>query len=259
MNPTLYFVPCFSGSPWDLKTLTPLDHRALRTARLPEALDRVEAYADAVEREIRALGDVVLVGDSFGALISLAVAARRPGNLRGLVLSGGFASNPIRSLLIKFMALILPALGGPLYRHAVLRYHAANLNSRHDTQGNVPWSRARTRQLFLDNTPHRSFVARTHAALSTDLRPQLKAIEVPTLIITPSEDRLIGEEAAREMQRLIPGSTEVVLPQTGHMFRFSHPRLYAETIERFVSQHTSNAQATAPRLQTAAALVTQQA
>lgn len=63
MNPTLYFVPCFSGSPWDLKALTPLDHRALRTARLPEALDRVEAYADAVEREIRSLSDVVLVGE----------------------------------------------------------------------------------------------------------------------------------------------------------------------------------------------------
>jgi len=252
MNPTLYFVPCFSGSPWDLKALTPLDHRALRTARLPDAPDNIEAYADAVERELRPLGDVVLVGDSFGALISLAVAARRPANLRGLVLSGGFAANPVRSVLIKFMALILPLLGGPLYRHAVLRYHAANLSSRHDAQGNAPWSRAKTRQLFLDNTPHRSFVARTRVALTTDLRPQLKAIEVPTLIITPADDRLIGEEAAREMLQLIQGSSEVVLPQTGHMFRFSHPRLYAETIERFVSQRISSTRAAAPRSQAVA-------
>jgi pimeloyl-ACP methyl ester carboxylesterase len=252
MNPTLYCVPCFSGSPWDLKALTPLGHRALRTARLPEALDKVAAYADAVEREIRPLGDVVLVGDSFGALISLAVAARRPANLRGLVLSGGFAANPIRSLLIKFMALVLPVLRGPLYRHAVLRYHAANLSSRHDAQGDVPWTRARTRQLFLANTPHRSFAARTRAALSADLRPQLRSIGVPTLIITPADDRLIGADAAREMLQLIPGSSEVVLPQTGHMFRFSHPRLYAETIERFVAQRICNGPATAPALQAAA-------
>lgn len=245
MNPTLYFVPCFSGSPWDLKALTPLAHRPLRTARLPEALDQVEAYADAVEREIRPLADVVLVGDSFGALVSLAVAARRPGNLRGLVLSGGFAANPVRSLLIRFMALLLPALAGPLYRHGVLRYHAANLRSRHDAQGEVPWSSARTRRLFLDNTPHRSFVARTRAALSADLRPQLGAVEVPTLIITPSDDRLIGPQAAHEMLRLIAGSAEIVLPQTGHMFRFSHPRLYAETIEGFLSRRVADARAAA--------------
>jgi pimeloyl-ACP methyl ester carboxylesterase len=62
---------------------------------------------------------------------------------------------------------------------------------------------------------------------------------VPTLIITPSEDHLIGEEAAREILRLIPGSSETVLPQTRHMFRFSHPRLYVETIEGFVSRRTA--------------------
>lgn len=240
MNPTLYFIPCFSGSPWSLGQLAPLSHRPLRTTRLPEGLADVEAYADVIARDIGALDDVVLVGDSFGALVGMAVAARKPGNLRGLVLSGGFAANPVKSPMVRLMAGLLPMLGGPLYRHGVLRYHAANLSSPHDARGEIPWSRALTRALFLDNTPHRSFVARTHAALSADLRPRLGAIEVPTLIITPADDRLIGEEAAREMRQLIAGASEIVLDGTGHMFRFSHPRRYAETIESFLRQRVGS-------------------
>lgn len=237
MNPTLYFIPCFSGSPWDLKRLEPLAHRPLRTARLPEGLADIQAYADVIARELEALDNVVLVGDSFGALVGMSVAARRPDNLRALVLSGGFAANPVKSILVRLMAKLLPLLRGPLYRHGVLRYHASNLSSPYDAEGDVPWSRALSRKLFLDNTPHLSFVARTRAALSADLRPRLSAINVPTLILTPSYDRLIGEEAAREMLRLIPGAGEVVLERTGHMFRFSHPRRYAQTIEKFLAQH----------------------
>lgn len=236
MNPTLYFIPCFSGSPWDLRRLEPLAHRPLRTGRLPEGLADVEAYADVVAREVAALDEVILVGDSFGALVGMAVAARRPGNLRGLVLSGGFAANPVKSVLVKLMAKLLPLLPGPLYRQGVLRYHARNLSSPHDAEGDVPWSRALSRRLFLDNTPHRSFVARTRAALSADLRRRIPAIDVPTLILTPSDDRLIGEDAAREMLRLIPDAEEAVLERTGHMFRFSHPRRYARTIETFLAQ-----------------------
>jgi pimeloyl-ACP methyl ester carboxylesterase len=179
---------------------------------------------------------VVLVGDSFGALVGMAVAARRPGNLRALVLSGGFAANPLKSMLVKLMAKLLPLLRGPLYRQGVLRYHAANLGSPHDAEGDVPWSGALSRRLFLDNTPHGSFVARTRAALSADLRPRLAAIGVPTLILTPSHDRLIGAEAAGEMLRLIPDAGEVVLERTGHMFRFSHPRRYAQAIEQFLAR-----------------------
>src|ERR1700757_3015525 len=113
MNPTLYFIPCFSGSPWNLERLQPLAHRPLRTARLPERLAHVEAYADAIAREVQGLDNVVLVGDSFGALVGMSVAARKPGNLRALVLSGGFAANPVKSVLVKVMAKLLPLLSGP--------------------------------------------------------------------------------------------------------------------------------------------------
>ena len=77
-GPTLVTVPCFSGAPWRLEELTPLAGRPLRTMRLPENVDDIEAYADFVEAQVAELDDYVLVGDSFGAVVSLAVALRHP-------------------------------------------------------------------------------------------------------------------------------------------------------------------------------------
>jgi pimeloyl-ACP methyl ester carboxylesterase len=39
----------------------------------------------------------------------------------------------------------------------------------------------------------------------------------------------------------IAGSREVVLPETGHMFRFTHPTLYAQTIADFLVEITAAA------------------
>jgi pimeloyl-ACP methyl ester carboxylesterase len=88
--------------------------------------------------------------------------------------------------------------------------------------------------LFLDNTPASSFGARVVAALNADYVDRLPKVQVPTLIITPEHDELIGEDAAAIMRAGIADSREVVLPRTGHMFRFSHPVTYAGAVRDFL-------------------------
>lgn len=66
-SPTLVTVPCFSGAPWDATQLAALQPYPVRTMRLPEGLDSVEAYADFVATQVADLDDFVLIGDSFGA------------------------------------------------------------------------------------------------------------------------------------------------------------------------------------------------
>jgi pimeloyl-ACP methyl ester carboxylesterase len=63
---------------------------------------------------------------------------------------------------------------------------------------------------------------------------------VPTLILTPSYDTLIGEHAAQQMLEGIPGATEIVLQNTGHMFRFSHPVTYANAIKQFLQERVAH-------------------
>jgi pimeloyl-ACP methyl ester carboxylesterase len=250
-RPTIVTVPCFSGAPWDLDSLTPLADYPLRTMRLPDEVDDIEAYADFLAAQVADLDDYVLVGDSFGAVVALALAARRPAGLRALVLSGGFAANPVTTVTGRMKIRAARFMPGPLYRQLVLRMHAAALASPFDRDAERPLSTTGTRQLFLDNTPWHSYVARADAALAADYTDRLRRIDVPTLILTPDHDTLIGEQAATELRTGIPDAVEHVLPATGHMFRFTHPHRYAAHAAEFLAARLSLAsrgqQVSAPR------------
>ncbi|MFJ2864352.1 alpha/beta fold hydrolase [Kitasatospora sp. NPDC087314] len=233
--PTLVFIPCFSGAPWSAEQLAPYGELPRRTLRLPEGVNDIERYADFVENAVADLDDYVLVGDSFGANIALALATRRPQGLRALVASGGFAANPVDSKPWKALAQVMGKARGPFYRQLTLRAHAHRLASPFDGEGQVPWSEARSREVFLANTPAASFGARVQAVLTADYVEVLGRVQVPTLILTPSHDVLIGENASKIMLAGIPDAREVVLPRTGHMFRFSHPATYATAVQDFLT------------------------
>jgi pimeloyl-ACP methyl ester carboxylesterase len=72
------------------------------------------------------------------------------------------------------------------------------------------------------------------AAFSANYLEQLNLIQVPTLVLTPAYERLIGKNAARQLVEGIPDAVEVILPNTGHMFRFTHPVTYANAIKEFL-------------------------
>jgi pimeloyl-ACP methyl ester carboxylesterase len=142
-QPTVVLVPCLSGAPWDPAQAAMLADRPLRFLRLPEGLDDIERYADALAAEVADLEDYVLAGDSFGANIALALAVRQPAGLRALVMSGGFAANPIGSSVRKTAMRTMSKLRGAAYRQMVLRTHAHLLASPFDAGGRDPLERSR--------------------------------------------------------------------------------------------------------------------
>jgi pimeloyl-ACP methyl ester carboxylesterase len=152
-----------------------------------------------------------------------------------LVLSGGFAANPVTSPVVRAKIGAARFLPGPLYRQVTLRFHAASLASPHDREGQHHLDASDFRRLFLENTPWQSYTARAHGAFSADYRDRLHHIDVPTLIVTPSHDKLIGPKAAEVILDGIPDAAEIVLDRTGHMFRFTHPHTYAAAVESFIA------------------------
>lgn len=235
-EPTLVMIPCFAGVPWQLDQLTHLQGRSMRTLRLPDDVSDLEVLADFIADQVKDLESYVLVGDSYGAVSSIAVATRQPAGLKGLVLSGGFARSPITSPLLKMLSALAPFFPGPFYRQLTLWFHAAQLASSFDKEGEISWSTGKSRALFIRNTPHKAYINRIRSIRKTDYTPLLKKIEVPTLILTPEEDKLIGEEAAGVLLKGIRGSREVIMPRTGHMFRFSHPGAYSLEVRRFLEE-----------------------
>lgn len=239
-NSTLVFIPCMSGAPWDISRFDSLSERPARLLKLPEAVDDMEVYADFVAEAVADLDDYVLIGDSFGAQIALALAVRRPKGLRGLVMSGGFAANPVTSPFWNTAMRTMGKMRGGAYRHIVLRAHAHRLASPFDGEGQVAWSAAESRRVFRENTPAESYGARITAALSAYYVDKLDQVTVPTLILTPEHDVIVGAAPAEVMRTGIPDATEVVLARTGHMFRFSHPGTYAAAVAKFLADRVEH-------------------
>jgi pimeloyl-ACP methyl ester carboxylesterase len=231
--PTIIAIPCLSGAPWDLKQFGPLKDYPMETVRLSEVHRGIEAHATDVLIQAERHESFILVGDSFGAQVALAAAARRPKGLVGLVISGGFAAMPVDNIVTRLKIEGARYLPGFLYQKLVIPMHAAALASRFDGEGDTAWTNAHSMKLFRENTTWQGYVRRTQAALHADYTAKLKNIAVPTLILTPEDDTLIGPEAARVLREGIPDATEVVLKRTGHMFRLSHPKRYAEAIRDF--------------------------
>lgn len=88
----------------------------------------------------------------------MAFGTRQSRGMLTLVMSGGFAANPAHNPLLKARIKAVRFLPGPLYRAITLRM--ASLSSQYDGEGQVPWSEAKSRKLFEENTPFRSYVAR---------------------------------------------------------------------------------------------------
>lgn len=233
MQPTIITIPCLSGAPWDPDAFGPLQDYSMKTIRLSEDYKDIEAHADDVLALAEGEEAFILMGDSFGAQVAIAAAARRPKGLVGLVISGGFAAMPVDSLLTRAKISAARFLPGPLYRRMVIPMHAKALDSRFDAEGDTGWTTADSIRLFRENTSWRGYVNRTRAAMAADYRDALPQIAVPTLVLTPEEDTLIGPEAAGVLCTGITDATEVVLPRTGHMFRLSHPTRYAEAVRDF--------------------------
>ncbi len=224
----LVLVPCFSGAPWQTSMFSPWRDRKLVTGRLPNAVD-LDTYADIVAGWTRHLDEYVLVGDSFGALVALSLAERRPRGIRALVVSGGFARAHVSLWTRARMASghLLGRVGYPL----TVRFHVDSLGSPFDPPG----TDGLLRRIFLNECDASTFFDRGRIALGADLRPGLKQIDVPTLVLTPEHDRLIGPDAATELVQGIRGAREQVLEGTGHLLRFTHPRRYADAVRVFLA------------------------
>jgi pimeloyl-ACP methyl ester carboxylesterase len=225
----LVLVPCFSGAPWNTRDFPAWKDRTLITGRLPAARE-IGDYADLIGNWTADLDEYVLVGDSFGAFVALTLAERQPKRLKGLVLSGGFAKAAV-ALQTKAQLAAARLLGKPGFGLTV-KFWVQSLGSRFDPAG----TDEELRNLFLEYSDAPTFVARSSAVMGADLRPALARVSVPTLVLTPEDDRLIGAEAAEEMVSGIPDAEETVLKGTGHLLRFTHEREYSAAVNEFLAR-----------------------
>lgn len=207
----------------------------LRTTVVSYPHDRVLGYdrlAAWVESALPVAGPLVLLGESFAGPLAVALAARHPGRVRGLVLCNTFVRNP-RPLL---------GLGRPLVRWLPLRRAplgllASMLFGRFDTP---PLRRLLADAVGSVATP--VLQARLRAVIDVDARAALAQVACPVLLLRSDEDVLVPGSAGRLLQRLHPAA-ETVRLRGPHALLQTAPDEAAKLLVAFAAESVGRAAA----------------
>jgi pimeloyl-ACP methyl ester carboxylesterase len=70
------------------------------------------------------------------------------------------------------------------------------------------------------------------------LERRLHRISVPTLVVAPSDDRLIPVAHARRYASGIPGARFAEVPDCGHAMYFERPAEFADVVAAFLGEHS---------------------
>ena len=199
-----------------------------------------ERQADLLHMALRRLGVArpVVVGHSWGAGVALAMAARHPQDVAGLVLLSGYYHWTLRPDVALVAPVALPLLGD------VLRYTLSPLLGRllmpllkRGMFGPAPVP-PRFRAGFSDAMALRPSQIRAIAEDGTlmipaalRLRRAYARLTMPVAILAGEGDRVVFARNARRLHASIPGSTLRILPGVGHMLHHMAPEAVVRAVE----------------------------
>ncbi|MGH9588188.1 MAG: alpha/beta fold hydrolase [Acidobacteriaceae bacterium] len=167
----------------------------------------------------------VIIAESFSTPLAIQFAATNPPNLKGLVLSAGFATSPVRGLL-QFLAPFL----APLLAHVPVNRLGARLMLSGST---APESlKARIRAAIASVRP-KVLMDRVRAVVACNALDELCRITVPILYLRARYDRLVNPVCVEEIRRAKP-ETGVVVLGSSHMLLQQMPRETARLVTNFV-------------------------
>lgn len=187
--------------------------RALSRFRPGDAADWLDRWLDGAGLERPAL-----VGHSLGGLLAAQLAMRRPGRLSRLVLSDPAGIPTGWSLPREALALastvwtVAPSFLPVLVADA------------------VRWG-------------PESLVRGALYSVGVDLRVDLGAIEVPTLVLWGERDRLVPTRLAETWRDAIPGARLELIDGAGHVPMWERPSAFAGAVLRFLEEGADEAAA----------------
>lgn len=194
----------------------------------PAAGSSVEEYAAAVADFLIELGcgPVLVVGHSLGGSIAIALAARRPGLVQGLVLIASCVKLPLVDSVGERLVAYLPGL----LRRLLFFSMAQKVLFASDAP---PEAIAVTMRELRACRPE-TLLNDMRSARAMDLTRQAAALDVPTLVLAGSRDRLMAPALAERLSALIRGSRLSIVDGAGHMIPLEAPERVHREIVAFV-------------------------
>jgi pimeloyl-ACP methyl ester carboxylesterase len=187
----------------------------------------------------------ILLGHSFGSIVSAAYAAKYPNTITKLILV-----NPIGA----------PALEGPrgiLSKIAVAYYW---IGKKLPAGAGKLWLSSKPSVLIMSNVmaktkdkalrtfihqQHLQYFSRFHSAnsvyegfktsISNSVRDVATQIQTPTLLIAGDKDDITPLEKQKELVQLFPQAQLVVIKDVGHLTHYETPDQVAAAVQSFIS------------------------
>ena len=207
-------------------------------ANARQDMDAQVADLDAVRAHL-GLDRVVLVGDSFGGLISMAYAAKHPEHIAKLVLSD--SAPPAW----KDMVHLLPQTFPDIEKEDALA--AKKLGENSDAAAHVAL-RDHMRMIFYSPEKRDEYVAKmgdlgfepavsnavSKATENIDLTADLAKFNFPTLVITGRYDMNVAPLVAWHIAHEIPGAKLIFFEKSSHLPSYEEPERYRQVLEEFL-------------------------
>jgi pimeloyl-ACP methyl ester carboxylesterase len=186
-------------------------------------------YADITAASIDTLGSwpAIVIGHSLGGAVALALAARRPTEVCGLVLISSCARLPHVSSSAQWLWGSLPAA----LRRALFFVTAKNMLF---AAGASPAAVALGMQELRACRP-RTLAADVAIARAMDLTAVAAGLRVPTLILCGSRDRVTPPILSRHLHTTIAGSRLEIVDGAGHMLLIEAPGIVSRAIAAFAT------------------------
>lgn len=227
------FVDAFTGAGYRLLLMDLMDQG--KTAAFEEGY-RTSDQAEMVSGLIRALGlgQVDIMGTSYGGAVALELAIQYPEQVGRLMLAATRAwTDPLFSGMCESW---LHAVHSPqaLYTATIPLFYGATFQ-----QQQPEWLASRRRLLEKTAFASADFLARftrlVRSILDLDLRARLKDIKAPTLVLAPEEDLVMLPWENRRIADGITGAQLMTLYRTGHVLILERPELFVSLVKGWFS------------------------
>jgi proline iminopeptidase len=220
--------------------------RSTRGGREKYTLDENVEDMEALRRHL-GLGAVVSIGASYGGMVAIAHAARYPNAVSHLILvaTAAHAGNIGRARQIaatrgtpEQIAQCEELFAGHLDSAEKMGRYFEVMGSLYSLKFDPERAKeSRARSIFSPDALNQAY-GPAGFMRSFDLRPQLKFIDAPTLILAGRYDWICAPEFSEELHELIPGSDLRIFEESGHSISADEPQQLRDAIAGFLVYKT---------------------
>jgi proline iminopeptidase len=222
------------------------DHRGQgRSARgdpqrytLDENVEDMEAL-----RQYLGLGPIVSLGTSYGGTVALAHAARYPDAVSHLIVVASVAHSGYVQRAKQLAAergtpeqisACEDLFAGRVDTSEKMQHYFEVMGSLYARKGDPALSNAGLKRMILSPQPLNRAHGPEGFMRSFDLRPELRAITAPTLILAGRYDWICSPEFSEEIHQLIPGSDLRLFAESAHSIGGDEPQQFLDAVAGFI-------------------------